>query len=234
MKKTLSSMRRVLYTFAVFSGIVEQSQSATLEVVASQPQITVPSGTSAAQVSLLLRNPGLESAAPVIWQTALVLVPDPGSSGSMEIASFSAPIDYVFAGLSPFGPMPSFGSALPGASASFSDAALSSPAGGHVAAAASVGLLDLTVSIAPGTSGAYRLVLKPFNEDPLDSSSWGDATAPFPTPFVNGGVDLTSEQRTLTTIVVQPVPEPASLAVAYICVFSGVLAHAHAKYRGGH
>jgi hypothetical protein len=208
-------------TTLLCQGVFPQEVRAALGIYSTQSSIAVPGGVASAPINLRLRNLSAADEAVAIWQAGLSIVPETGAVGAVEIAAYVPPTDYIFAGISPIGPMQIAGS-LPGAFITLTDAALESPSGRLIAGGDSTGLLELQLSISPGAMGAYRLLLQALSEDPFDSSSWGDPSFGLPIPFNNGQPDAAIEERTLLTILILPVPEPVSYLLGVHCL-GGVL-----------
>jgi hypothetical protein len=184
------------------------SRGAILGLTASPQTILSAQGAAEVAVHVQASNSGLVPANVAIWQIGLALVASPDATGLLTISSFAAPDNYLLNGLSPFGPMPVFGTMLPTSQAVFSDLAFGTPSGGIISAGETMPLLDLTISIDAAASGVFYLVALPFNDNGESASSWGDFELPLPAAFANADVGTTLEARTLATIEINSVPEP--------------------------
>jgi hypothetical protein len=187
------------------SLVVTECRSECLELSAVDGLVPIPSGSTTSHTTTLrLTNTSPHPAEVVVWQIGLSVVPDASAVGSVEIASSFTPDDYLLDTLSPFGPLPSFDTPLPGVVGRFSDAAFGSPLGGIIAPGETRNLLQLTLAFSPGAAGTFSVVLHPFANGFMDSS-WGASGFGEPIPFCDG-----SQVTTLFTLSLNAVPEPTS------------------------
>ncbi len=180
--------------------------AATLNAIAAESTKTLPPGGNGA-VNLRLHNISDDPAQLVVWQVALVAMPDAGAVGEVRIESYSTPTDYVLGGLPSFGPLLAFGTEVPGVGPIFSDAVLSPPDAGLIAPQSHVGLVGLTVTASPDAAGQFRIKMAPLDGGFADSI-WMALGDDVPRSFGNCGPDSDDAERTLVTIHV--VPEPGA------------------------
>jgi hypothetical protein len=197
------------------------SWGATLQLAASPAATVTAQGAADLVVHIQVANPGLEPANVAIWQVGLALVASPGATGAPTFSSFSAPASYLLDGLSPFGPMPAFGTMLPNSEVVFADLAFGALSGGVVPAGGAAALLDLNITIAAAAAGVFYLVALPFSDSGENASSWGDFNLPLPTAFANAEAGTTIESRTLATIEVRTLPEPHGICVSALIGMAG-------------
>lgn len=204
---------RTLYGLLIILGVMApKCQGASMSLSASDDFVAYSTGAASSHTTTLrLTNTSADPAEIVVWQVGLTIEQGTGAIGSVEIESFSTPSDYLFSAQSPSGPTQAF-YILPGSIGFFSDFGL--PSGTVVSPSEVRNLLNLTLAFSPDARGDFRLVLNPFSEEPVGSSSWGDAATPFPTPFGNAPTESSLEDRTLLTISISSVPEPSCFAQA--------------------
>ena len=205
----------LLATCSTSRDLCQQMHAASMSVTTPDATVTVQKGQLTASARINLKNDESTPQSLAVWFISLEVVADAASTGSIQFASVSQPLDYFLIGATPFGPQLVIGGPPPTAHASFSDAALLSPIGVEAAGNATVSLFDLHLSVSPDALGKFQIVMFPFDGPQPSSSSWstGDGGGT-PLAFSN----TTLAERMLVEINVVDVPEPTLIAMATGCL----------------
>jgi hypothetical protein len=210
---TLPFIAMLLATNIWMASRSQAAMAATLRLVAEHPSISVTVGASTTlKASINLTNSGDSTASLAIWLATLQVIADSAALGEVRFLAAAQPNDYLLKDASPFGPMLVFGGPVPTSTATFSDAAILAESGVLLPAHETSSLFDVELAISPNAIGKFYIVMGPFGEDAMTSSSWSDPITPeMPRAFENGAVGSTIADRTLVEINVISVPEPTAL-----------------------
>ena len=195
-------------------AFVDVSRGAGLSVVTNTSHVSVEEGsTSPILISLRIANGSSATIAPTVYTTTIRVVPEAWAVGEVLITKVIEPEDYIFKGLTPFGPQAVVRDpALPEKIVTISDFSLMvAPDGSPIEAGATAALFHLELTPSADACGKFSIVLLPINtSEGIFTSSWTDAFSEGrELPFDNSGF--------LATIETIPAPEPSSL----VCVLVG-------------
>jgi hypothetical protein len=195
---------------------ITSTNAATIQVTGPGSLVAIAQGGHET-IAVKLRNVSQEAAEIAVWQVGVSVVPEFGAVGTVEIANFSTPEDYLFTGLPSFGIAHVFGDSLPHPLAIFSDALVNAPPGAGLGGQDSVGAINVTLTASSNALGYFRLLL-PATAGDFTDSFWIDPIQPGALPFDNGGPASTVEHRTLAIVRVVAVPEPCGDAAALLMI----------------
>lgn len=193
----------------------QQVHAASMSVTTPNATVIVPKGQLTASARINLKNDESTPQSLAVWFISMEVVADAASTGSVQFASVSQPLDYFLIGATPFGPQLVIGGPPPTTHASFSDAAMLSAVGVEAAGNATVSLFDLHLSVSPDAFGKFQIIMFPFDGPQPSSSSWSTGADPgTPLAFSNA----TLAERTLIEISIVPEPALMGLATGFLAV----------------
>ena len=168
-------------------------------------ELALPQGPSSANVTLQVNNDAASQVTVLAWQLELELLPLEGAIGTLSFSAIDAPPSPLFVQEADPMSLPELPPDAP--NILVSDADLTEPfEGEHVFPSTARNILQLTIAADLGVSGAFQLIMREFNPDTFEGSSWIDAQSGLPTTFDNDSESAKTGFRLLGTISVGRLP----------------------------
>lgn len=168
-------------------------------------ELALPQGPSSVDVTLQVNNDAASQVTVLAWQLELELLPLNGAIGTLSFSAIDAPPSPLFVQEAHPMSIPELPPDAP--NILVSDADLTEPfEGEQVLPSTARNILQLTITADLGASGAFQLIMREFDPDTFEGSSWIDAQSSLPAAFDNDSESAKAEFRLLGTINVGRLP----------------------------
>ena len=200
-------MSRLVYFVILLSGSDSTAMALSVGDNGSVTpfELSLPQGPSSVDVTLQVNNDATTQVTVLAWQLELELLPLDGAIGTLSFSAIDAPPSPLFVQEADPMSIPELPPDTP--NILVSDADVTEPfEGEHVLPSTARNILQLTIAADAGASGAFQLIMREFDPDTFEGSSWIDAQSSLPTAFDNDSESAKAGHRLLGTINVGKLP----------------------------
>jgi hypothetical protein len=202
-------MSRLVCFVILLSGSASTAMALSIRESGSESttpfELNIPQAPSSIGLALQVDNDATSQLTVLAWQLELELLPLEGAIGTLSFLAIDAPPSPLF--VQEADPMSIPELPPPTPNILVSDADMTEPfEGEQVFPSTARNILQLTIAADLGGSGAFQLIMRNFDPDTFEGSSWIDAQSGLPTAFDNDSESAKAGHQLLGTINVGKLP----------------------------